>query len=58
MSSGENVLWIVERIGPSGAISSKVFRTREAARRYKEQKEKGSSASIYHLRRATWGPEQ
>lgn len=57
MASGENVLWIVESMSKAGAVSRRVFRTREAARAYR-QKKLDAGASVMEIARATWGPEQ
>lgn len=57
MASGENVLWIVESMNKAGAVSRRVFRTRAAARAWR-QKQLDAWRSVSDPQRATWGPEQ
>ena len=57
MASGENILWLVESINASGAISRRVFRTRSAARAWR-QLQLDAGRSVTEIWRATWGPEQ
>ena len=57
MASGENVLWIVESTNKAGAVTRRVFRTREAARMWR-QRELDAGRTAAEPERATWGPEQ
>lgn len=57
MASGENILWIVKTMNRAGAVSRRVFRTREAARIYREKKLNAGLIAT-EIARATWGPEQ
>lgn len=57
MSSGENVLWIVESMNKSKAVSRRVFRTRVAARTWR-QTQLDAGRAVTEVWRATWGPEQ
>jgi hypothetical protein len=57
MASGENILWLVESINASGAVSRRVFRTRSAARAWR-QRQLDAGRSVTEIWRATWGPEQ
>lgn len=57
MASGENILWLVESINASGAVSRRVFRTRSAARAWR-QRQLDAGRSVGDILRATWGPEQ
>lgn len=60
MSEKLEALWLVKRHDPtwSEPDSYKIFRTRQAARKY--AKDKGERSKRYHwvVMRATWGPEQ
>lgn len=62
MASGENVLWVVDRVRASDLkiLKSYVFRTRDAAKvyAYDRQAKQKVSAYLYDVKRATWGPEQ
>lgn len=62
MASGENVLWVVDRVRSDDGkiLKSYVFRTRDAAKiyaydKYQRQKE---FIYLYNVSRAVWGPEQ
>lgn len=61
MSSGENVLWVVES-HPLGFVyprQARVFRTRAAAVAFQKAKNDKSKTMVYTKpQRATWGPEQ
>ena len=57
MASGENVLWIVESMNKAGAVSRRVFRTREAARAWR-QRQLDAGRAVTQPERATWGPEE
>lgn len=60
MASGENVLWTVDKSNVYGKVVGRfVFRTFDAADRFKKKKHRNSKVFIYHApQRATWGPEQ
>ena len=57
MASGENILWIVESMNKAKAVSRRVFRTREAARIWRQQ-QLDAGRTVKNPERATWGPEQ
>ena len=57
MASGENVLWLVESMNKAGAVSRRVFRTREAARAWR-QRQLDAGRAVTQPERATWGPEE
>ena len=62
MASGENVLWVVDRVRSDDGkvLKSFVFRSRAAANQYSWDKYHAQKlfAYIYKVKRATWGPEQ
>ena len=57
MASSENVLWIVESMNKNNAVTRRVFRTREAARKWRQARLEAGQA-VMEIARATWGPEQ
>lgn len=57
MASGENILWIVESMNARKAVTRRVFRTREAARAWRQAQLRAGRA-VTEVWRATWGPEQ
>jgi hypothetical protein len=56
MATGENVLWVVVRLGKRKGMW--VFRTRTAARQFEAKRNKVNKTGLYFIPRATWGPEQ
>lgn len=60
MSEKPEALWIVTRIHRETKLRyvRKLFRTREAARRYAEYQAGRSKKYVFAIDRATWGPEQ
>lgn len=61
MSEKLEALWLVMR-GPSiakgGMLPHKLFRSREAARKYAADMRKRAKSWQYSVHRVTWGPEQ
>lgn len=61
MSTDNEVLWWVHRDSIlTGGSKEWIFRTREAARKFMQDKENKDRLHIYYysIGRATWGPEQ
>ena len=57
MASGENILWIVESMNARKAVTRRVFRTRAAARAWRNVQLR-AGREVTEVLRATWGPEQ